>query len=129
MLQNLLRVFIAMTGATMLTVGAFVFIDPARVADQFGLMAQSQAGLGTIRGDFAGFFLLSGGFALYGALRKAPEFFLVPLILLGCALAGRAITALVSGLDAQSVRFMALEALSVVVLLLARAAFKRAHPH
>lgn len=129
MIQNLLRILIGLMGAALLVVGVLAWLDPGRVGNQFGLINDGPLGLGTIRGDFSGFFLLSGGFALYGALRKAPQFLLVPLILMASALFGRLGTALLSGADAISLRYMAVEGVNVALLLIGRAVFSRADRH
>lgn len=125
MVQALVRALIGISGAALLLVGVLIFADPARVGGQFGLLAEGVVGIGTIRGDFAGFFLLCGGCALIGAVRKAPQFLLVPLALMSAALAGRVVTMLLSGTDAQSLRYMAIEGINVALLLTGRAVLRR----
>lgn len=127
MMQTLVRVLIGGTGLVLFLLGVLVFFDPVRVSAQFGLMPEGAVGLGTVRGDYAGFFMLGGGYAFYGALRNARQWLLVPLILLGCALAGRGVTALLSGTDAQSLRYMGVEGFSVALLLLGRGLLKPPH--
>lgn len=125
MFQALVRILIGISGGALMLVGILIFAEPARLAGEFGLIAQGGLGLGTIRGDFAGFFLLSGGCAVVGAVRKAPKLLLVPLALMGCALLGRLLTAASAGVDAQSVRYMIIEGLNVALLLIGRAVLNR----
>lgn len=119
-----LRGLVGLQGAAALAIAAAVFADPSRAA-AFGVSGDGVVGIGTIRGDLAGFFAAVGAFCLAAAIRDDRRLLLTPLFLFAFALSGRALTAVQSGTDAQSLQYMAVEAAGVLLFLAARAVFAK----
>ncbi len=101
-------------------------IDPGVYADNLGVRLDGVYGASTIRGDMSAFFIVSGVFALLGALpfrdgrRRRHDWLLVPASLFGVALIGRGIALLSGGEsdpDPAITTAMIAEAVSVILLL------------
>lgn len=125
MLQMAVRVILGALGAIMVAIAAVAFADPVRLGGELGLVGQGPAGIGTIRGDIAGFFALGGICALLSAWRGVRSNLIVPIFLIGAALAGRLTTLALIGPDPLSVHFITVEAGMAAILLLAYFTLRR----
>lgn len=92
--------------------------NPAVFTETFGVTGDASA-LNTVRADFAAFFIVSGACAAWGALRpEHARILLVPAMLFGAALIGRAVgVSLGDPLSDGVKQSMIVEALSVALLL------------
>jgi hypothetical protein len=126
MINALARFVIGAIGLGFALVGVVAMVEPLRVAGELGLTASAPVGAGSLRGDIAGFFLTGGLFALAAAVRNRRALLAAPLLLVGSALVGRIVTAVVdTPLDPVATRFIVIEAVAVAVLLLAGRALGR----
>lgn len=122
-IRLMLRGAVALWAAYFLVIGVRGLIDPAVYADNLGVSLDGIFGASTIRGDLSAFFIVSGVFALLGALpfrdgrRRRHDWLLVPASLFGVALIGRAISLAVGANDPGITTSMIAEAVSVVLLL------------
>ncbi len=123
MLRMLLRGAVVLWAVYFLVLGVRGLIDPGVYADNLGVSLGSPFGASTIRGDLSAFFIVSGVFALLGALpfrdgrRRRHDWLLVPASLFALALIGRGIGLLYGASDPAIKTAMIAEAVSVVVLL------------
>ena len=126
MIRTILRLLIGLVGLLALLVAIRLWIDPARVGAILGLASNGPAGAATLRADVAGFFAGAGLFSLAAALRTDRQSLVVPLALIGLALAGRLLNAVLLGLPAQQYPLVAIEAALVILFLAGRRAFAAA---
>lgn len=122
--RTLLRGAVVLWAAYFLVLGVRGLIDPGVYADNLGVSLDGVYGASTIRGDVSAFFIVSGVFALLGALpfrdgrRRRHNWLLVPASLFAVALIGRGIALLSGGAsDPGITTAMIAEAVSVVLLL------------
>jgi hypothetical protein len=115
-MRNLVRVVVGLAGAFNVLLGLGFLIDPAQAGLQFFLVSLGTQGLATLRADFPAFFLTGGLFAIVAAWRAWRVPLLVPLSLLGIALAGRIISLIADGAPARAFAPMAAEAVMVLIL-------------
>jgi len=85
----------------------------------FGLAPIGVAGLSTIRGDMTSFFGVGAVCMMWGAWRRNADLLLVPAMLFGTTLAGRAVNLAVIGAYPGWAAPMAVEAGHVVLALVA----------
>ncbi len=121
-----MRLTVGAVGLFNMILGFGFLFRPARLAEPFALLPLGAQGLATLRADFAAFFLTGAVFALIGAWRAGPPVLLVPLMLLGTALTGRAVGIAANGVGPQTFAPMIAEALMIAILLLARRVFASA---
>lgn len=114
------RVVVGAIAIFNILIGLGFLIDPAGSALRFFLAPLGTQGMASLRADFTAFFLVGGGFALLGAWRNTAAPLLVPLALLGVAILGRAISLAADGAPATAFPPMAVEAVMIALLLLAR---------
>jgi hypothetical protein len=117
MIRSTLRVLIGLVGILALLVSARLWIAPAKVGAVLGLVSDGLTGTATLRADVAGFFAGLGLFSLLAALREDRLLVVVPLALVGLALAGRLLNAVLLGLSSQQHASLAIEAALVVLFL------------
>ncbi|MHA6318397.1 hypothetical protein ACXYN8_12150 [Altererythrobacter sp. CAU 1778] len=98
--------------------GLNFLVNPGSAAAGFGLMADGSTGLATLRADMTAFFLVSAVAAITGAWRYNGDILLVPAALFGVAFFGRLVSIFGDGTGADFWQPMAVEALSVVLMLL-----------
>ena len=80
--------------------GAFGFMfDPASMEADFAITALENHGMGTIRGDLGGPFLLLAHFTLYGSRPHNAACMAVPLVFLLPVLLGRMVPTALAGLS------------------------------
>lgn len=116
------RVIVGAIAIFNILIGLGFLIDPAGSALKFFLAPLGTQGMASLRADFTAFFLVAGGFALAGAVRRSAALLLVPVALFGVAIFGRAISLLADGAPATAFPPMAAEAVMIALLLLARRA-------
>lgn len=115
-----MRIVVGVVGLFNLMLGLGFLFTPARLAQQFALMPLGAQGLASLRADFTAFFLTGAVFALIGAWRADGRPLLVPLMLLGTALTGRAVGIAFDGTGPGTFAPMIAEAFMIAVLQLAR---------
>ncbi len=100
--------------------GSFLF-NPQTTASSpvFGLAPIGIAGLSTIRGDMTSFFGVAAVCMMWGAWRRNADLLLVPAMLFGTTLAGRAINLAAIGAYPGCAMPMAVEAFHVALLIAA----------
>jgi hypothetical protein len=124
MLKTLLRAIIGIQGALALFIASQALLAPHVIAGQLGYVLVGPLGLSSFRADIGGFFAFAGIFMLLGAVTASRTYVLPPLVLTGLALAGRAGTAVETGFQPEFIQPMTVEAVTLVVLLAAFAAFR-----
>lgn len=83
---------VAAVGLAGLVAAALCWADPAGFGAGLGLSAGSPLGVANLRADIGAFFLVSGGAALYAAVRDARHALAPALVLVVAALFGRLIS-------------------------------------
>ncbi|NWG45012.1 MAG: hypothetical protein HXY25_00495 [Alphaproteobacteria bacterium] len=94
---------------------------PGRVGETLLLMADGPGGIGSLRADLGGFFLLCAACAGLALFRGRTGLLLVPLFLMGFALFARTLGLALDGVDERAFTSMAVEAVAVLILLFCRA--------
>ena len=122
MVRSTLRLLIGLVGLLALGVSIRLWTAPAKVGAILGLASEGLAGMATLRADVAGFFAGVGLFSFLAALR-GDRILVVPLTLVGLALAGRLLSAVLLGLPPQQYASVAIEVALVVLFLAGRRAF------
>lgn len=124
-MTSALRVLIMLVAIFNLLIGLAFLFRPTEAAAAFALSPIGAQGLATVRADFPAFFLTGGLFALLGAWRGTAQPLIVPMMLLGIALAGRIVSLFLDGMVDTSVPPMIAEALMLALLGLGWRNFKR----
>jgi hypothetical protein len=117
-----MRIAVGLVGLFNAILGLGFLFSPIQLATRFALSPIGTQGLATIRADFPAFFLTGAIFAMVGAWRADPKPLLVPLVLLGFALAGRFVSIAIDGMVSTTFPPMIAEALMIGIILLARRA-------
>jgi len=121
----ILRVVLGLAGAGGLLVALTALADPLRVAELLAIRPEGSVGLGSLRGDLAGFFGVFGGFTLAAAVRNQRALLAAPLALMALALTGRLMTGLTLGFDPAHVQLMIVEAGGILLLAVGMRALNR----
>lgn len=124
-MRNVVRALVGLAGLFNLVLGLGFLIDPAQAGLRFFLLSLGTQGLATMRADFTAFFVTGGTFALVAAWRAWRAPLLVPLMLLGIAIGGRAISLIADGAPGKAFTPMAAEALMIAMLALGWRYFDR----
>ncbi len=106
-------------GLLFLLQGVGFLLDPASAGAEFGVTANGEQGLSSLRADFTAFFIVAAGSMMIGAWRKNADLLLVAAALFGIALIGRAISLVQDGMYEGALVPMTVEAVSVIVLVAA----------
>ncbi|MBL8780183.1 MAG: hypothetical protein JNL06_04490 [Alphaproteobacteria bacterium] len=125
MLKTIARVVLALQGAAALFIAVNVWLDPLTIPAQLGLSPLGDLGLSTIRGDIGALFGGSGLFMLAAAYRAESRFVVPPLVFLSLALAARTYSLAMTGASPELFEPMAVEGVTIVLLLAAYAIFTR----
>ena len=125
MLKSIMRVVIGIQGVLALFVAANAFTNPEKLAAQLGLSMNGELGLSTFRGDIGSLFAVAGLFMIGAALGSNRTYLVPPLLMTSIALALRAATALQVGFRSEFTQPMAVEGVTVLLLLLGHASFAR----
>ncbi len=123
--QRVLRTLAGVIGVVLLVVGLTFLLAPARLMDQFAVLASGYAGFSTVRGDLGGLFVGMAIFTLIGAIRGSSRWLAVPCAFLGFIVLGRVLNLLLDGRSRESVQAVILELLLIAVLLLIIAGLDR----
>jgi len=115
----MLRLLVGLIGLLALFMAARLWLDPTSTALKLGLMTQAVLGQATARADLGGFFGVVGALAVLASIRSDGSRLTVPVFLIGAALTGRVITAIVSGISPPLVPPMVVEAVILVVFVAA----------
>ena len=116
--------FLLLIIALVMLLGAvgFIFFPSAMEAD-FAVVASRTDGMGTIRGDLGGLFLMLAVFTFYGSWPRKSQWLIVPIVFMLTAMAGRTVHMLIDGVSQAAVRSFAVEIVALLVLLWARRVF------
>jgi hypothetical protein len=102
-----------------LFVGLSFLLTPAAMGAQFNLAPNGSGGLAVLRADFTAFFVVTGACQLWGGWKRNGDLLLVPILLMGLAFTGRALSVMVDGSYAGFAMPMAVEAVQVALGLAA----------
>lgn len=112
----IVRILVGLVGAAAVLLALRIWMAPAQVAENLGLVGMGGLGRATLRADVGGFFGAAGVMALAGAIRNDRRLLTAPLVMIGLALTGRVITLLTGGVTPAQVPPMMIEAVLVVIL-------------
>ncbi len=115
-MTKVMRGVVALVGLFNFALGLSFLLDPASGAQRFFLSPIGSQGLATIRADFTAFFVTGAVFALIGAWRTWRVPLLVPMILLGVAISGRALSLVLDGAASTAYPPMLVEAVMIAIL-------------
>lgn len=120
-MRLILTALIFLLGMFDLFMAASFLLNPQTTASgaAFSIAPVGVAGLSTIRGDMTSFFAVSAVCMMWGAWRRNADLLLVPAMLFGTTLAGRAVNLAVLGGYPGWAPPMAVEAFHVVLALAA----------
>ena len=120
-MRLILTALIFLTGLFVLFMAASFLLNPQTTASGavFGIAPIGVAGLSTIRGDMTSFFGVGAVCMMVGGWRRNADLLLVPAMLFGTTLAGRAINLAAAGTYPGWAMPMAVEAFHVVLALAA----------
>ena len=113
-----LRVAIGLLGLLFIGIGFGFLTDPVGMGTDFGVAADSNRGLSTIRSDFTAFFWVSGGAFVIGAWRQNATLLLVTAALMGIVFCSRGLSLALDGTYEGWYEPMAVEALAVILALI-----------
>ncbi len=114
-----LRLTLILLGIALVGVGFGFLTNPVTMGPDFGLEAVGNQGLSSLRADFTAYFWVAGGALLFGAWRRRGDVLLIAVALLGITFIVRAISLFVDGPYDGWYGPMAVEALTVIVALVA----------
>ena len=97
--------------------GAFGFIfDPVSMEADFAVTALETHGMGTIRGDLGGTFLMLAIFTFYGSRPDNAAWLAVPLVFMLTVLFGRMVHIAIDGLTDPAIRSTVVELAAIALL-------------
>ena len=102
-----------------LFLGFGFFFTPEAAGAQFNLAPVGNGGLAVLRADLTAFFVVAGACQLWGGWKRNGDLLLVPILLLGIAFTGRALSAMIDGTYQGFALPMAVEAAQVLLGLAA----------
>ena len=120
-----LRAALLLLGLLYLAIGSFFLFEPDRMGEAFGVAAAGAQGLSTMRADFTAFFWVLGGALVWGGWRSRDDVLWVAAALIGIALAGRGFSLLADGNYTNALQPMLVEAVTLVLTLVAARHFRR----
>ena len=117
---KLMRFLVVVIALGML-LGAIGFMFyPWMMQGDFAVVASRIDGMGTIRGDLGGLFLMLSIFTFYGCLRRKSQWLMVPIVFMLTVMMGRTVHVLVDGVTQAAIRSFTAEIIILLILLLAR---------
>ena len=99
-----LRFGVVLMGLIALLGGLGFVFAPTQMEADFSILASRVDGLGTIRADLGGMFLMAAGFMLYGSRPGKSAWLVVPIVLLLTVLFGRTVHILIDGISQPAIR-------------------------
>tara|TARA_B110000967_G_C18574209_1_gene406410 strand:+ start:159 stop:548 length:390 start_codon:yes stop_codon:yes gene_type:complete len=115
-----IRIGVVLMGLIALLGGLGFIFAPTQMEADFSIVASRVDGLGTIRGDLGGMFLMVAGFMLYGSRPGNSAWLIVPVVLLVTVLFGRTIHILIDGISQPAIRSTLIEIFALCFLEFAR---------
>ena len=102
-------------------IGAVGFIfNPAAMEADFAVRALETHGMGTLRGDLGGTFLMLAIFTFHGSRPGSAAWLAVPLVFMLTVLFGRVVHIVLDGLTDPAIRSTIIELIAVAILEYAR---------
>ena len=115
-----LRILLRLLALGML-IGAVGFIfNPAAMEADFAVRALETHGMGTLRGDLGGTFLMLAIFTFHGSRPGSAAWLAVPLVFMLAVLFGRVVHIVLDGLTDPAIRSTIIELIAVAILEYAR---------
>ncbi|MDG1818831.1 MAG: hypothetical protein P8H31_03270 [Porticoccaceae bacterium] len=115
-----IRVGLVLMGLIAL-LGGFGFVfAPTQMEADFSIVASRVDGLGTIRADLGGMFLMAACFMFYGSRPGMSAWLVVPIVLLLTVLFGRTVHILIDGISQPAIRSTVVEIVALVFLEFSR---------
>jgi hypothetical protein len=115
-----IRMAVVLIGLIALLGGLGFIFAPIQMEAEFSIVASRIDGMGTIRGDLGGMFLMVACFTLYGSRPGKSQWLVVPLVLLITVLFGRSVHILIDGISQPAIRSTVIEIVALVFLNFAR---------
>jgi hypothetical protein len=115
-----IRIVLVLMGLLALLAGLGFIFAPVQMEAEFSIVASRIDGLGTIRGDLGGMFLMAAGFILYGSRPGKTLWLVVPMVLLVTVLFGRTVHIIVDGISQPAIRSTLVEIFALLFLNYAR---------
>lgn len=117
-MMMVLRGALILGGLVFAIVGAGFMMDPASAGAGFGLIADGNQGLSSIRADLTAFFWVASGCMVWGAWARHGDPLLIAAALFAIALIGRIVNLIQHGSYDGWLTPMAIEAVSVTLCLI-----------
>ncbi|WOE75007.1 hypothetical protein [Alterisphingorhabdus coralli] len=111
------RSLIALLSLLYFYVAATFLFTPLVGAENFALEPVGIQGMATLRADFGAYFLVTGGAMLWGTAANRPMLYWVAIAILGITFVVRCFSLMVDGVGADPFAPMAVEAVTIVLLL------------
>lgn len=115
-----IRIVLVLMGLLALLAALGFIFAPVQMEAEFAIVASRVDGLGTIRGDLGGMFLMAAGFILYGSRPGKTLWLVVPMVLLITVLFGRTVHIIVDGISQPAIRSTLVEIFALLFLNYAR---------
>ena len=115
-----IRIVLVLMGLLALLAGLGFIFAPVQMEAEFSIVASRVDGLGTIRGDLGGMFLMAAGFIIYGSRPGKTLWLVVPMVLLVTVLFGRTVHIIVDGISQPAIRSTLVEIFALLFLNYAR---------
>ena len=115
-----IRFVLVLMGLLALLAGLGFIFTPTQMEAEFSIVASRVDGLGTIRGDLGGMFLMAAGFILHGSRLGNAAWLVVPMVLLVTVLFGRTVHIIVDGISQPAIRSTLVEVFALLILYYAR---------
>ena len=115
-----IRIVLVLMGLLALLAALGFIFAPVQMEAEFAIVASRVDGLGTIRGDLGGMFLMAAGFILYGSRPGKTLWLVVPMVLLITVLFGRTVHIIVDGISQPAIRSTLIEIFALLFLNYAR---------
>lgn len=117
---KLMRVLVVLIALGMLLAAIGFMFYPWMMQSDFAVEASRIDGMGTIRGDLGGLFLMLSMFTFYGCLPRKTQWLAVPILFMLTVMLGRTIHILIDGVTDAALRSLIVEFVLLLILLLAR---------
>lgn len=118
-MSNIVRILIGLFSLLYFFLGGEFLLTPVAQGADFALTPIGIQGLATLRADFSAYFFVTAGAMALGAVANRPSLYWVSIALLGLTFLGRAFSLMVDGAGAMPYAPMAVEAVTVILLLVA----------
>ena len=113
--------FLLLIIALGMLLGAIGFMFyPWMMQGDFAVVASRVDGMGTIRGDLGGLFLMLSVFTFYGCLPRKSQWLMVPTVFMITVMLGRTVHVLIDGVTQAAIRSFTVEIILLLILLLGR---------